>query len=123
VTRVLPAFVIALLAIAPSAVSAFGNGDTGSPGATVETALGETGSSSFAHDRPVAEVVDTDDERTLTLRFFAGLPTGPGALVAHAAAEDLRPRARIVDGRALARRTFAAQRFFSRGSGDPDAAA
>jgi len=128
VTRVLPAFVVALLAVAPSA-SAIVDAADGQSCATRGGALPRggallrSGGDVLGRDRVVAHPSGFGRVRIEALLFSTPLPvrevlTLPAVHPRERGAED-----RIVDGRALARRNFASQRVASHAAGDPDAAA
>jgi hypothetical protein len=111
VTRVLPAFVAALLAIAPSA-----------SGALHASAQGTWVGRAAVLARESADGIARD--RTATDLSVFGRPRGEGFYAPEATeatlllATNLSAHDRIVDGRALARRTFATRRVASHASDD-----
>jgi len=122
VTRVLPAFVVALLAVAPSASAALIDATDGQCCPTRGGALARNGGDVLGRDRVVAHPSGFGRVRIEALLFSTPLPvrevlTLPAVHPRERGAED-----RIVDGRALARRNLAAQRVASHVSDDPDAA-
>ncbi len=123
VTRVLPAFVVALLAVAPSATGALVDAAEEQCCATRASGLARSGAEAVARDRTIAPLGGLGHERLQTLLYAAPMVVRIGLPVAQLRAGERNALDRIVDGRVLARRTFATQRRAAHASDDPDAAA
>lgn len=121
-TRVLPAFVVALLTVAPSATGALVDAAEEQCCPTRATGLSRSGAD-LGRDRAIAQLVGFGRERLHALFYAAPVVVRVGLPVAVLRAGELGALDRIVDGRALARRTFATQRRSAHASDDPDAAA
>jgi len=121
VTRVLPAFVVALLAIAPSVSG--GIDASADCAAACAVVLARGSADALVWDRAFADLGGFGRERAPSPLDMAPAPAQASVSPARARARDLGMQSRVVDGRALARRTFATQRAVSHASDDPDAAA
>ena len=122
VTRVLPAFVVALLAVAPSAMGVLVDAAEKQYCAT-RGGFARSGADSGGRERTIAQFGGFGRERLQTLLYAAPVVARIGLPVAHPRAREVGALDRVVDGRALARRTFATQRRSAHASDDPDAAA
>lgn len=122
-TRVLPAFVAALLAIAPSVGGALGASADGFSWAARAGELARSGQDALVRERSATGAHAPGRERASSGLFVAVLPVQARVAVTCAQTAKCAARDRIVDARALARRTFTSRRVAPYGADDPDAAA
>lgn len=122
-TRVLPAFVVALLAIAPSAGAELCESVERTTWAARSTVAARPGAEPGARQGASPEVADESREQAPLMFLVVPRPATAFFPLDHSGSGALALHGRVVDGRALARRLFVTPRAACDGADDPDSPA
>lgn len=122
-TRVLPAFVVALLAIAPSAGAELCESVERTTWAARSTVSARPGAEPSVRQGASTDVADESREQARLMFLVVPRPASASFPLDHTGSGAFALLVRVVDGRALARRLFVTPRAACDGSGDPDSPA